>query len=296
MTLAAQTARSRTLIDPAPRTRRQVERSANFRRWFAGSKVVDLEGRPLVVYHGTPSSAEHANNPYVRSEGGSEIWPFFDIFQTTGGGYTDALWLGEGAYFTPDPEYAWEFGDRIVPAYLRVLNPFYVYNDGSNTAANHFRLLRSLQGLTGLPEKLKLDLAVPPPRQFESQTQSYFLGGHTKDGKYIHTLLSTWADLPGAGGIIEGRGASPEEAIFDYRYRDRFCGFLLHTIVHQIGPQEFRRLIESNGYDGVIEMRTYWPERDDWEIKEVVAFSPAQIKSATGNSGTFSASDPDFCH
>lgn len=35
------------------REARDVEQSEAFRRWFAGSKVVDADGNPLVVYHGT---------------------------------------------------------------------------------------------------------------------------------------------------------------------------------------------------------------------------------------------------
>src|SRR2546430_613510 len=107
MIAVAQLSTSNALIEyPAPGTR-QVEASKNFRRWFADSKVVDPGGRPLVVYHGTPSSAEHHNNRYVREEGGRGMWPFFDVFLTTRGGFTDALWLGDGAYFIPNPDYAW---------------------------------------------------------------------------------------------------------------------------------------------------------------------------------------------
>src|SRR5262245_19416848 len=36
-----------------PRTRADVENSPEFRRWFRGSKVVDVRGKPLIVYHGT---------------------------------------------------------------------------------------------------------------------------------------------------------------------------------------------------------------------------------------------------
>lgn len=33
-----------------------MELQGPFDAWFAGSKVVDAEGRPLVVYHGTTSA------------------------------------------------------------------------------------------------------------------------------------------------------------------------------------------------------------------------------------------------
>lgn len=45
-----------------------VERAANFRAWFGDSKVVDSEGRPLVLYHGTAADVE-AFSPTVSSDG-----------------------------------------------------------------------------------------------------------------------------------------------------------------------------------------------------------------------------------
>jgi len=48
---------------------------------------------------------------------------------------------------------------------------------------------------------------------------------------------------------------------------------------------DWRSEMEADGYDGII-------VRDDFE--EVIAFSPKQIKSATGNIGTFDASNQDI--
>lgn len=79
-----------------------VEGVRNFWRWFGESKVVDAEGRPLVVYHGT------------------------DIGRDS---------YKPGTFFTPDAKYASGFaairanernmgvGGEVVPAYLRITNP-----------------------------------------------------------------------------------------------------------------------------------------------------------------------------
>ncbi len=78
----------------------------NFWHWFGDSKVVDAQGRPLVVYHGSRPSVD------------------FDEFET-----------GEaGAYFTPNHQYAEAFTDdtfdefdgargQMLPVYLSIANP-----------------------------------------------------------------------------------------------------------------------------------------------------------------------------
>ena len=77
------------------RTATDQTQTENFRRWFAGSKVVDADGKPMVVYHGTHSS--------------------FTEFKPN-----DAL--GGGMFFSPSPEEAGAFtgatGSNIMPVYL----------------------------------------------------------------------------------------------------------------------------------------------------------------------------------
>ncbi len=69
-----------------------------FRNWFDGSKVVDSDGRPLVVYHGTSADFEHFSHTYT--------------------------------FFAEDASYANDFaktkrgnGDRILPVYLSIKKP-----------------------------------------------------------------------------------------------------------------------------------------------------------------------------
>ncbi|WP_455233387.1 ADP-ribosyltransferase-containing protein [Geopseudomonas aromaticivorans] len=71
-------------------------REANFASWFAGSKVVNGRGEPLVVYHGTDEA--------------------FTAFNTD----------GEGAFFTTNREAAEDYGDRVVAVYLSLQNPYRV--------------------------------------------------------------------------------------------------------------------------------------------------------------------------
>lgn len=49
----------------------------NFREWFNGSKVVDREGRPLVVYHGTNSEFTEFKDEFIGIESGGYGGFFF---------------------------------------------------------------------------------------------------------------------------------------------------------------------------------------------------------------------------
>lgn len=79
--------------------------SAAFKAWFGDSKVVDENGEPLVVYHGT------------RAE--------FDAFKNTSDKPLENLLLGRAHYFSSDPDYARIFGDRVGAYYIsasRIIN------------------------------------------------------------------------------------------------------------------------------------------------------------------------------
>ena len=86
-----------------------------FRRWFAGSRVVDAQGRPLVVYHGSKRKG-------------------FRVFEPTRGlpAGTGQAVLGEGIYFTVSAQEAKRYagrGGQVVAAFLRVTRPFRVRQD-----------------------------------------------------------------------------------------------------------------------------------------------------------------------
>lgn len=87
----------------------------NFWRWFGDSKVVDDQGRPLVVYHGTKAD--------------------FDGFSLEKFGQTDGGWAGKGFYFAPSADeasiyatslaspYASSTGANVMPVYLSAQSP-----------------------------------------------------------------------------------------------------------------------------------------------------------------------------
>lgn len=74
----------------------------NFWAWFGDSKVVDEQGRPLVVYHGTDAE--------------------FDTFDISKFGQTDPGLVGRGFYLTPQKSYAQRYGQIQMPLYLSAKN------------------------------------------------------------------------------------------------------------------------------------------------------------------------------
>ena len=90
-----------------------VTQTDAFKRWFGDSKVVDANGEPLVVYHGTQASV--------------------DAFNTRGGtGKTS----GTGSFFTDNPKtadtYAGGEGGNVAPVYLSLQHPAVIDAQGAN--------------------------------------------------------------------------------------------------------------------------------------------------------------------
>ncbi len=89
-----------------------------FKAWFGKSKVVDDEGRPLRVFHGTGANVK-----------------VFDVKHL--GTATDFGFAGAGHYFMDDPEWGSAYAEtslskggspNVVPAYLSLQNPKIIYD------------------------------------------------------------------------------------------------------------------------------------------------------------------------
>lgn len=95
------------------------EETPEFKDWFGDSKVVDGEGKPLVVYHGTPRQ----NVKTIRPEKAMEVpgAAFFSDNEDLASQYTLPREYGESVYEDED-------GNEIepgqtVPTYLSIQNP-----------------------------------------------------------------------------------------------------------------------------------------------------------------------------
>jgi hypothetical protein len=96
------------VLEKAPK----IESKA-FKSWFGESKVVDEANKPIVVYHGTKDD--------------------IDQFMQGKPNKKDAGWLGDGFYFTDNPELASTYaeylksgpeGANVLPVYLSIKNPY----------------------------------------------------------------------------------------------------------------------------------------------------------------------------
>lgn len=97
--------------DAADSTAPDQTKTPEFRRWFGDSKVVDADGKPLVVYHGTDAD--------------------FDTFDLAkAGSGTDTGMFGTGFYFTPDQSEANRYprgrNAATLPVYLSLKNPLVI--------------------------------------------------------------------------------------------------------------------------------------------------------------------------
>lgn len=77
---------------------RSPEAIKRFWRWFGTSKMIDDQGRPLVLYHGTDAD--------------------FTTFDRQGDGPSKV-----GFWFTDDPEFASIFGQVVMPVYVSMKTP-----------------------------------------------------------------------------------------------------------------------------------------------------------------------------
>lgn len=112
-----------------------VLENPNFRKWFGDSKVVDQQGKPLVVYHGTKQE-------FTTFEVGRTTTNFsFAPYETN----------REGVFFTPNREFANEFSDdkgRTIAAYLKIQNPLDLSEGYPNEFYKKHRDLLSENNLT----------------------------------------------------------------------------------------------------------------------------------------------------
>lgn len=119
------------LLDAAKEWREKGTESEYFKRWFGDSKVVDENGEPLVVYHGTISRTLSGNQ-----------------FKNDNNEY----------FFTDSSSAALDYGDNIYNVYLKMNNPLIVDFEGENDAQifNYIDKAKE-QGYDGLIAKNTFD-------------------------------------------------------------------------------------------------------------------------------------------
>ncbi len=210
------------------------------------SKVVDANGEPLVVYHGTGTSIT-AFDPSFTGKGNDQ--------------------LGSGFYFTTSTESASGYqAARISPGQLKPGG-----EDSPNTVAAYLSIKNPIR--VG-PESDNLSDVTVTPRQAEAII--------AKAPDVFDPELS-----PLTNWIDRSRFTKSDIREVAKNYNNLLT---LENDFFRNGATEFRHAVHDvMGFDGVEKV---FPDGE----KHYVAFFPEQIKSATGNRGTFDPNDPNILH
>ena len=262
-----------------------------FKKWFGdwqnspktASKVVDNNGNPLVVYHGT-------NKQF-------NVFDLKEIGQGTGnlGHY------GYGFYFSNDIREAKGYGETILKCYLNIRKPF-------TGTEKEFDLLKN-EGFTGIDEKVALSIdfqdlhkkiksldsnaykfmQIAKEKGIDNVWSAYLESNSSSNNGKINLNdlyeVLTYTDLFSQNNSIpsyvldelESFGIEPK---LNYGYEHAQS---LHWVT-DLGNNSkiFTNFIKSLNYDGVIYGSEY------------VAFYPEQIKLADGTNTTFNSENPDI--
>lgn len=135
----------------------------NFWRWFGDSKVVDEQGRPLVVYHGTTRDFSQFD---LRAERNMMMFRdsqgfYFTKYKQDASAYTESSETGDPAD-----------GANIMPVYLRIENPQRTESVDDHPAyiSEERRAGMEADGYDGVIHRDGLELVVFDPTQVKSAT------------------------------------------------------------------------------------------------------------------------------
>jgi len=256
----------------------------NFWKWFSGSRVVDDQGRPLVVYHGTAADFGAFSEGRHRAE-------------------LNKKYQGDGFHFTGSPQvasrYAFAYRNQVLrkeDIYPLVESRFprrvadifrSVVEEGYDAAwdisDSEIKATIDEVNAAGIAIDDLLDLA----RVVEGSKYHYRAERSDIDvndvfsaifgGSNVDLLSDMDVDIMVAMGID---AALPKPNVMP--------AYLNINNLLRTDSQKKAKSARGNGYDGVY---YYGPDTVSDE-PEWVVFDPVQIKSATGNIGTFSPEDP----
>ncbi|MBO7735530.1 MAG: hypothetical protein J6S67_23395, partial [Methanobrevibacter sp.] len=267
------------------RIAKSAEALRNFYKWFGDSKVVDNDGRPLVVYHGTSS--------------------VFDTFDSDVGHITDSGFFGSGFYFTPIKSEAEYYGRIVMPVYLKIEKPFIISTGGyySGLYDNLFegggQLLKDL-GLLAENDLKDFNKYERLKKEFLKNVKVEKI--YTYDAK--HTEIQVWrASFEKNGRSYESNSYRPWEEVGYNEKADTKENALnnawgeyahfndLNFLIQDLSftdyirtnglAEELSKIIKSRGYDGTI------------AGDEHIVFEPNQIKSVD-NRGTYDSRTPNI--
>ena len=258
--------------------------TAAFKKWFGTSKVVDAEGKPLVVYHGTPRGGFSVFKLVYDDRPGAV---FFSNKRTVAGDYA-----GYGQKVDlPGP----------VPKNLPALKSVTDLRRFVKSPENDFdgwkmRLLESKQVIeeddspsyTGMGARVatryvlwwqKGDRDVDIAEGYQLDVLLFEANAAVKRRLDIAGIYAVYLRML-KPMVVDGKGAPWMSVPYEGGYWK---------------TDQLADIARSKGYDGLILRNIYDNPIQQIEISDVyVVFDPHNIKSATANAGTFDRNDPDI--
>lgn len=290
-------------LDPAtilPRSGDTVERlpttggpeTPAFRTWFGASKVVDADGRPLVVHHGTsrrftefrPSPKAHLGFHF-----GTEAAARQKL--ATDAAAVDGRDRRRARYLRPEEERRAEqvqrtrrtreiedarrkvhraVSDRNPPSDLDALAA--AFDRGGDAIRVHLAAIDAAKARPTPHEQAELDRLDAEERSLQEVTRATWAWG-VPASRVFRAYLSVrnpW----------EGQDCNWGDPAKIRRANPQLRGSTL---------AEIRDHLEEGGYDGI----TYVNEVEDPGSTSWIAFRPTQVKSADHNQGTYDPEDPN---
>jgi DNA repair protein RadC len=226
----------------------------NFYEWFGDSKVVDKDGRPLVVYHQTKAD-----------------WDVYDKSKVHAGKHD---FLTPTAIFTKSNTEDIGLGDIQMPLYSSIKNPLYFRN--RDLAKSYFEM--AIPGYRNLVEQIEKNDKIYN-KQFDevSKAESKGLSKIRESGNYTFPSKE-WS------AIVKDSHKNSEAILDKWSQENDLLSMEAKSLLDQF--------IEKSEYDGVVLRQDdgSWGRKTD----SIISINPTQIKSATGNQGTFDAQNPNI--
>ncbi|HEY0843458.1 hypothetical protein [Methylotenera sp.] len=208
----------------------------SFNKWFDGSKVIDEEGKPLIVYHGTR---------------GRDVTTF-NVPDT-------------GTYFTTNLEAAESYGE-VIPAYLNISNPMILDFEGESDMGDEWNIEEEVafakeSGYDGLIVRNSFDgenyldqYVVFKPNQIKAAIGNNL--GFNPDNPNIYYSLNT-PDFPSKGSF-SGKILKIEGNVITQKI-NRAGEFVKHLVDHVVSKtlreDEVVNIQYENGVPVLMESR-----------------------------------------
>jgi hypothetical protein len=292
--------------------------SPEFSEWFFGSKAVDDAGEPLILMHGTDSAGfsefskdKLAKNTKART---ARLGYFFTDNPDTADMFSN---LNDNA----------NAASGVYPVALSLKNPLEIHK------IDDVQVQKLEEAFPGISEVIENTKGAESKKtrhwerneQFKKRITEYYSALSDVPGSYVRENTKRLGSRAAAADAAEARAKELRDAGYTVtveRHPEDYGSdkYYLHAVPagptekelaefdnfrvvqHMSKDPDARQKLKSLGYDGihvVTDVDSPGYKSDTWKINDNlisqwIAFEPEQIKSATGNRGTFDPNNPDI--